>query len=89
MVFITCTSNCRTIYLKQKNSIFTRLLHKKNCSGTLGLQEKKTVPNIIIHSSPAYNIITSSYHTRLQQDEMTKILCPLLHHHSQKLVKSH
>lgn len=56
------------IYLKQKKkSKFTRLLHK-NCSGTPRLRKRKTVPNKIIHSSPAYiNVITSSYHTRLQQ----------------------
>lgn len=41
------------IYLKQKKSKFTRLLHK-NCSGTPGLRKRKTVPNKIIHSSPAY-----------------------------------
>lgn len=55
------------IYLKQKRSKFTRLLHK-NCSGTPGLWKRKTVPNKIIHSSPAYiNVISSSYDTRLQQ----------------------
>lgn len=32
----------------------------------VGLQEEKTAAYIIIHSSPAYNIITSYYHTRLQ-----------------------
>lgn len=41
------------IYLKQKKSKFTRLLHK-NYSGTPGLWKRKTVPNKNIHSSPAY-----------------------------------
>lgn len=68
MLFIPCTSNCRTHLSKtKKKSKFTRLLHK-NCSGTPGLRKRKTVPNNIIHSSPAYiNVISSSYHTRLQQ----------------------
>lgn len=67
MLFIPCTSNCRTYLSKTKKNQNSLIYCIKIALAHPGY-EKEKLPNNIIHSSPAYiNAITSSYHTRLQQ----------------------
>lgn len=67
MLFIPCTSNCRTYLSKTKKNQNSLIYCIKIALAHPGY-EKEKLPNNIIHSSPAYiNVITSSYHTRLQQ----------------------
>lgn len=67
MLFIPCTSNCKTHLSKTKKNQNSLVYCIKIALAHPGY-EKEKLPNNIIHSSPAYiNVITSSYHTRLQQ----------------------
>lgn len=90
MLFIPCTSNCRTHLSKTKKNQNSLVYCIKIALAHPGYEKEKLCQTksfiLLLHILMLYHRPTIQ---DCNKDEMTKTLCPLLHHHSQKLVKSH